>query len=715
MDENTVTSELFSQDGKPQAAIGTGKLPKHQQKQALQPDNIFENLPDALIITDRQGRIQRVNAAAVSLLGNVTDAFELREWPARFGLVRDIEAATPYPVQELPVLRALGGEIATEEEMAIQADGKTTWITMSSRPLYGEKGAIAGTVTQVRDITARKRMEASRDMYLRRMETLYRLSRVISEGGNDLKRITQSVAVLTAEDIGDLCVVAHFNPTKQALEVGAFYDSDPTARSLFRKVLAASGTDYKISEGVAGKVVQTGKPVLIPEIPAELETSTSPEFKEFVRQIGAVSALSVPMIGRSGVLGVITCSRHRGGRTYNEGDQSFLMDIAYRTALAVENSLLFDSLRAEVSERLSAERALGISEERFRSIFESTTLGIKILDLGGNILHTNRAYQEMIGYSAEELVGRHFYDFIHPEDTSRAVRLFHDLKVSGLPDFRFEHRAAHKDGSTVWVKTTYTGVKKGGGDDSLVFIVGILENTTDQKRIQQEMSELSSRLQNAMELERLRLAQELHDGPMQELYNAIYGIEELRTRVDAELGTELEHTNREIQKVLQDLRATAKELRPPTISSFGLEKAIRSHADDFQEKHPEIKVHLSLAQDHQLLPEEVRLALFRILQHSLSNIARHSEATQVWVRFAFDAEQAMLEIKDNGRGFSVPRNWIELVRRGHYGLAGSFERIHALSGTFTVESQPGELTVIRAIVPWQEAAQSPLPAGLAKG
>ena len=50
MDENIVTSELFSQDGKPQAAIGTGKLPKHQQKQALQPDNIFENLPTSRIV-----------------------------------------------------------------------------------------------------------------------------------------------------------------------------------------------------------------------------------------------------------------------------------------------------------------------------------------------------------------------------------------------------------------------------------------------------------------------------------------------------------------------------------------------------------------------------------------------------------------------------------------------------------------------------------------
>jgi signal transduction histidine kinase len=208
-----------------------------------------------------------------------------------------------------------------------------------------------------------------------------------------------------------------------------------------------------------------------------------------------------------------------------------------------------------------------------------------------------------------------------------------------------------------------------------------------------------------MELERLRLAQELHDNPMQALYSAIYRIEELRAMADPQLKAALEKINNEIKMVLHGLRATAKELRPPTIFNFGLENAIRSHTDDFEDKHPEIKISLSLAHDRQLLPEKVRLALFRVFQQSLTNILRHAEATEVKVSFSFDAEEARLEIKDNGRGFEVPANWIEYVRQGHYGLAGAAERVNTLGGTLKVESEPGNSTLVRAVIPWQESME----------
>jgi PAS domain S-box-containing protein len=704
MDEKPVRNLLFNQNGKKQTLINHRKNSKDQDQHALQFENIFENIPEALIITDRNGRIERINRAAIALLGETKDALDLADWPGRFGFYLN-EELEPFPTEKMPVLRALNGDMLESEEMVLRREGeaKSRWISMSARPIIGANGMLEGTSVLLQDITSRKLIQISRETYIRRIETLYRLSHIIAESGNDLKRITHAVAVLTAEVIGDLCSIALLGPGALKFNIPAFYDPDSTARTLFRKVLSVIGTEFDAHKGLQAQVIQSARPLLLSAFRSdELEAVSIPEVREFMKQIGISSLLIVPMIGRSGVLGTLSLMRHQGQKPYTAGDQSFLMDIAYRTALAIENGLLVDSLRTEIADRVSAERALGVSEERFRSIFESTTLGIKILDLGGNILHTNSSFQEMIGYTAGELVGRHFYDFLHPEDISAALKLFQDLKISGLPDFRYEHRAIRKDGSALWIKTTFTGVKKGGGDDSLVFIVGILENITEQKRIEAEMIELNGRLQNAMELERLRLAQELHDGPMQELYNAIYRIEEVRMKVTPQVGIELEHVNQDVQKVLHELRSTAKELRPPTISSFGLEKAIRSHVQDFREKYPDIKVHLSLAQDRQLLPEEIRLALFRILQQSLANVARHAEATDVHVRFSFDAEEAALEIIDNGKGFQVPSTWIDLVREGHYGLAGGAERVNALDGTFSVKSEPGKSTTIYASIPWQE-------------
>ena len=244
--------------------------------------------------------------------------------------------------------------------------------------------------------------------------------------------------------------------------------------------------------------------------------------------MGIESVLIVPLIGRSGVVGTLSLSRHRGSKPYNVEDQSFLTDIAYRTALAIENCRLFESLHAEITERLSAKQALEISEARFRSIFESVTVGIKVLDLEGKILQTNYAFQSMVGYTEEELVGNPFYKFLHPEDVRQAMKLFQDAKVNGTSSFRFEHRTIHKDQSIVWVKTVFTVIKRGNETDKPALVVGLVENITEQKRLELEMAELNSRLQNSMELERLRLAQELHDNPMQSLYSAIYRIEELR-------------------------------------------------------------------------------------------------------------------------------------------------------------------------------------------
>lgn len=708
-EENPATNLLFPSDRKREASNDPGKSTRSRGKQALQLANIFDTLPEAMIITDQDGRIQQVNRAAIALLGEPEPGLELRDWPRYFGLFANEDLAS-LEFESLSGLQSMEHEGGPARELVLRREpgDRLRWLSMSVRSLPDTEGSVEGAWILLQDITPRKSIELSRETYVKRIETLYRLSHLLSEGGSDSKRITRSVASLVSEVIGDLSLLLLLSPNGKKLNLAAHHDTNPAARSLFRKALERLGTEFPADQGHAGTVVGTGKPVLIPDVPPEeLGKLAIPEFQEYVQQVGISSSLMVPMIGRGGVIGVLSLGRHRGHKPYSAGDQSFLLDIAARTALALENGRLVESLRSEISERLSAERALGMSEERFRSIFESTTLGIKILDPGGNLLHTNRAYQDMLGYSQAEMVGRHFHDFLHPEDRARGQRLFHDLKINGLPDFRLEHRALAKDGSLVWMKTTFSGVKKGNGEEGLAFIVGIVENITGQKRLQTEMAELNNRLQNGMELERLRLAQELHDGPMQELYNAIYRLEELRIKVDPELGQELEQVNRDVQTVLGELRSTAKRLRPPTISSFGLEKAIRSHVEDFREKYPAIGITTSLAQDGQMLPEEIRLALFRILQQSLMNVVRHAGATEVSVRFAFDAEEASLEIRDNGRGFKVPENWIELVRAGHYGLAGAAERVNALSGSFRVESEPGKSTLIRAVIPWQKNPTEP--------
>ena len=705
MAEKSVMTKSGKSNQKKQTTTNYQPLPINSPTVASQ--KIFDAIPLALVSVDWNGQIQYMNRAAKSLLGEPEPHLQLEEWPQKFGLYLD-DGMVPFPGQKLPLLRALRGEDTSEaEEIILRKDGsgKGTWISVSAELLRDENGNVDGAIAIIRDIDYRKQIELSREKQIQRTEALYRFSHGIAEAGNDLNRIMNLVVKFVAEVIGDLSMISLLNTGGDKLKVGAFQDTHPTGQALLRKLFEPD-FEYEHAKTLAGSVIRSGEPLLIPSIPEEqLKVVTLPTLKEFIDTVGLEIVLIVPLIGRSGVVGTLSLSRHPGSKPFNVEDQSFLTDIAYRTALAIENCRLFESLHAEITERLSAKQALEISEARFRSIFESVTVGIKVLDLEGKILQTNYAFQSMVGYHEEELAGNPFYKFLHPDDVRQATRLFQDAKVNGTSYFRFEHRTIHRDQSIVWVKTVFTVIKRGSETDDPALVVGIVENITEQKRLELEMAELNSRLQNSMELERLRLAQELHDNPMQSLYSAIYRIEELRGTADPNLKDALGDVKQHIQNVLQDLRATAKELRPPTIFNFGLENAIRSHANDIVEKHPNLNIYLSLAHDRQILPEKVRLALFRIFQQSIANVIRHAKATDVHVRFSFDAEEAHLEITDNGRGFEVPSNWIDFVRQGHYGLAGAAERANTLGGVFKVQSKPGNSTTIQVTIPWKDSIE----------
>jgi signal transduction histidine kinase len=128
--------------------------------------------------------------------------------------------------------------------------------------------------------------------------------------------------------------------------------------------------------------------------------------------------------------------------------------------------------------------------------------------------------------------------------------------------------------------------------------------------------------------------------------------------------------------------------------------AIRDHVEKFRDQNPDIRVNLELTQDRQTLSDGVRLALFRIYQQAIHNVARHAQASDVHVRFRWDEETIILEVEDNGVGFEVPENWVELVREEHFGLLGIAERIESIRGKLEIVSVLGSGTLVRAIAPY---------------
>lgn len=215
-----------------------------------------------------------------------------------------------------------------------------------------------------------------------------------------------------------------------------------------------------------------------------------------------------------------------------------------------------------------------------------------------------------------------------------------------------------------------------------------------------ELDEVKSRLIESRERERLRLAQELHDAPIQDLYGLIYQLDELNEFIHDEEGqVVLEEFHNTTNRIINTLRGMCGELRPASLSPFGLEVAIRDHVEKFREQNPGIAVHMHLMRDQQVLSDRLRLNLFRIYQQAMANVASHAHATEVFIRFGWDDDYITLEIEDNGIGFELPQQWIELVRQEHFGLMGVAERVESMHGRLEVISAPGKGTLIHASVP----------------
>jgi two-component system sensor histidine kinase DegS len=264
--------------------------------------------------------------------------------------------------------------------------------------------------------------------------------------------------------------------------------------------------------------------------------------------------------------------------------------------------------------------------------------------------------------------------------------------------------AVRQDGTEFPIDIKLSPVQTDEGE----LVIGSIRDITEQKRLQTELEETHRRLFESIEAERLLLSQELHDGPIQELYGIELELESIKSTLasvdgpddsPAEGLEELDTLGDNVQAIIQTLRTVCSDLRPPVLNQFGLEKAIRSHLSRMQEAHPDLHITTDLTSDGNRLPERTRLALFRVYQNAFSNVVRHAQAVNINVKFKLDADLILLQVQDDGRGFVKPKKWVELVRAGHFGLAGIIERIEALGGEVAVESAPGKGTTIRVELP----------------
>jgi two-component system sensor histidine kinase UhpB len=264
--------------------------------------------------------------------------------------------------------------------------------------------------------------------------------------------------------------------------------------------------------------------------------------------------------------------------------------------------------------------------------------------------------------------------------------------------FSFEHRIIRPDGSIRFLYGQgYIILDKLGQP---LKMIGTGQDITERKKAEAELIEVQRRLVEGREQAYLDLAQALSGGPLQNLH----GLEDQFAALKAELFDEqvlarLAAIQAKLQETAQALQMICHELRPPALASSGLEEAVRTHAESFQVRYPELKIELDLRADGQMLPEEIGLTLFRVYQETLNHLVGQAAVSQVWVRFKVESEQVVLEIQDNREGFETPERQIDLVRLGYLGLVGLIERVEAIGGQLKIMSEPGKGATVQVTIP----------------
>jgi signal transduction histidine kinase len=211
-----------------------------------------------------------------------------------------------------------------------------------------------------------------------------------------------------------------------------------------------------------------------------------------------------------------------------------------------------------------------------------------------------------------------------------------------------------------------------------------------------------------------RLAQELHDGPVQQLFGISYQLGGLQRRIDnatshyadvsALLPQELEAIRHDILGVGTELRNMIGDLCPAGLDELGLTDALAGYVQRLQRMNdanlPTIV--LDLDESGTALQAPVAICLFRVAQEGLRNVVKHADATQVVIRLRLHAQEAVLSINDDGKGFRVPPRLTELTQTNHFGLLGMTERVAWVGGQLSIQSHIGKGTEVLARIPLME-------------
>lgn len=235
--------------------------------------------------------------------------------------------------------------------------------------------------------------------------------------------------------------------------------------------------------------------------------------------------------------------------------------------------------------------------------------------------------------------------------------------------------------------------------------------TEDLQTSRKELARAHQQLLYAREEERRQLARELHDNTVQQLLGIsyqvvtlqykLYGPQDNRLQNSVKFDPGLDVLRQEILRVTTQIREMIGELRPAGLEDFGIGSVLESFVHKLQRQAGSAgpQIDLNIEQTDVELSEPVRICLFRVSQEALRNTLKHAEARKIQLHLYYTESEVILNIGDDGSGFTVPERLSELTQSNHYGLVGIAERVAWVNGRLEIRSQPGQGTNILVRIP----------------
>jgi len=521
---------------------------------------------------------------------------------------------------------------------------------------------------------------------------------------NVLQRTVEAAAALTGARYAALGVI---DERRQGLE--RFVQTGIDAETQ-----AAIGEPPR-GRGILGLLIDDARPLRLHDLSEHPASVGFPPHHPRMR-----SFLGVPVLIRGVAWGNLYLSEKASGEGFTDEDEEAVTLLASQAAVAIENARLYESttrwsqqlealhevLRSIVGET-QLPRLLELVARRLRELIDAETVMIVRPQPDGRL-----RIEAVAGGDPDTWLGR--YLDRHDTKTGHVLERRRSARVDDvLADPEIDQELARAQGlrAALFVPLLV-------GDRALGVVIAqnklgadarfgdadtrVTEIFAGRAAVACDLSERVSRdtmrrVIEGQELERRRLAQELHDETGQALTSILLGLKTIRGAADEASAAQAEEEVRAlVVQALQDVRRLAIELRPKALDDFGLVPALERLAETAGERAGlEVHVHANLPERR--LPGEVETALYRLVQEALTNVLKHAEAHAVSILLSLQDGAVRALVEDDGRGFTPGES-----RTDALGLLGMQERLSFLGGELTIESRPGAGTTVRALLPLPE-------------